>query len=211
MPWQKSFDTDDALGKAMAAFWERGYAATSMQDLVDCMGIGRGSLYAAFGDKRRLFLRALAHYDDRHRRRWTEHLSACAAPRQAILAAFDEVITTTLDGARDGCLLINTGLEMSPHDDEIAAVVGTALEAMEAFFRDMIQRGQAAGEIAASVDAPDTARGLLALLAGLRVLSRSRPEEALMRAVARQAEALLGQAENNLQGLERTVKTGRTP
>jgi len=199
MPWEKSFDTDDVLGKAMAAFWARGYEATSMHDLVDCMGIGRGSLYAAFGDKRRLFLRALAHYDDRHRRRWTERLSACASPRQAILAAFDEVIAATLDGSRDGCLLINTALEMSPHDDEIAAMVGTALEEMEEFFRDMIERGQTAGEIAASVDAPDTARGLLALLAGLRVLSRARPDEALMRGVARQAEVLL----------ERTLKTRR--
>ena len=98
----------------------------------------------------------------------------------------------TLDGSRDGCLLINTSLEMSPHDGEIAAVVGKALEAMEAFFRDMIQRGQTAGEISPALDAADAARGLLALLAGLRVLSRSRPEEALMRGVARQAEALLG-------------------
>ena len=191
MPWKKSFDADDVLGKAMAAFWARGYEATSMQDLVDCMGIGRGSLYAAFGDKRRLFLRALAHYDDRHRRRWTERLSACASPRRAILAAFDEVIAATLDGSRDGCLLVNTALEMSPHDDEIAAVVSKALEEMEAFFRTMVQRGQAAGEISPALDATETAQGLLALLAGLRVLSRSRPEEALMRGVARQAEACL--------------------
>ena len=192
MPWEKSFDTDDALGKAMAAFWARGYEATSMQDLVGCMGIGRGSLYAAFGDKRRLFLRALALYDARYRRRWTERLSTSTSPRQAILAAFDDVIAATLNGARDGCMLINTGLEMSAHDGEIAAVVGKALEEMEAFFRNMVQRGQAAGEISPALDAAETARGLLALLAGLRVFSRSRPEEALMRGVARQAEALLG-------------------
>lgn len=192
MPWEKSFDTDDVLGKAMAAFWARGYEATSMQDLAGCMGIGRGSIYAAFGGKRRLFLRALALYDDRHGRRWTERLSALASPRQAILSAFDEVIAGKLGGARDGCMMINTGLEMSPHDDEIAAVVARSLEAIEAFFRTMVERGQAAGEISPALDAAETARGLLALMAGLRVLSRSRPEEALMRAVARQAEALLG-------------------
>ena len=206
MPWEKSFDTDDVLGKAMAAFWARGYAATSMQDLVECMGIGRGSLYAAFGDKRRLFLRALAHYDDRHRRRWTERLSAFASPRQAILAAFDEVIAATLEGSRNGCLLINTSLEVSPHDGEIAAVVAQALDGMEAFFRAMVQRGQAAGEMPPALDAAETARGLLALLAGLRVLSRSRPEETLMRAVARQAEVLLGPEGR----LERAVETRRT-
>jgi len=191
MPWEKSFDTDDVLGKAMAAFWARGYEATSMRDLVECMGIGRGSLYAAFGGKRRLFLRALALYDHRHRRRWTERLSACASPRRAILAAFEEVIAATLEGSRDGCLLINTSLEMSPHDGEVATVVAKALEEMEAFFRTMVQRGQAAGEISPALDAAETARGLLALLAGLRVFSRSRPDEALMRGVARQAETLL--------------------
>jgi TetR/AcrR family transcriptional repressor of nem operon len=192
MPWDKSFDTEDALGKAMAAFWAQGYEATSMQDLVDCMGIGRGSLYAAFGDKRRLFLRALALYDDRHRRKWSERLSASMSPRQAILAAFGEVVAATLGGSRDGCLLINTGLELSPHDGEIAAAVSRALGEMEAFFHTMIQRGQKAGELSPALDPVETAQGLLALLAGLRVLSRARPEKALMRGVARQAEALLG-------------------
>jgi TetR/AcrR family transcriptional repressor of nem operon len=201
MPWEKSFDTEDALGKAMAAFWAHGYEATSMQDLVECMGIGRGSLYAAFGDKRRLFLHALAHYDGRYRRRWGARLLASMSPRRAILAAFDEVVAATLGGSRDGCMLINSALEMSPHDPEIAAVVSTALEEMEGFFRTAIQRGQEAGEISPTLDAAETARGLLALLAGLRVLSRARPEEALMRTVAGQAETLLG--------MERTKKPGR--
>lgn len=192
MPWEKTFDTEDALGKAMAAFWARGYEATSMQDLVDCMGIGRGSIYAAFGDKRRLFMRALALYDDRHRRSWTVDISKEKTPREAILAVFDEVIAATLGGSTDGCLLINTGLEMAPHDPEIAAVIGAALEEMEAFFRATVRRGLAAGEIAPDIDADEVARGLLALLAGLRVLSRARPDEALLRAVSRQAEALLG-------------------
>ena len=71
MPWQKSFDSDAALQKAMEAFWARGYEATSMQDLVDCMGLGRGSLYATFGGKRSLFVQALRRYDERHRRDWT--------------------------------------------------------------------------------------------------------------------------------------------
>jgi TetR/AcrR family transcriptional repressor of nem operon len=196
MPWEKTFDTEDALGKAMAAFWARGYEATSMQDLVDCMGVGRGSIYAAFGDKRRLFMRALALYDERHRRGWTERLSGLASPRRAILSAFDEVVAATLDGSRDGCLLINTGLEMSPHDAEVAAAVSMALGEMEAFFRVMVRRGQVAGEIAMDIDTDEAARGLLALLAGLRVLSRARPDEALLRAVSRQAEALLGSVGN---------------
>jgi TetR/AcrR family transcriptional repressor of nem operon len=193
VPWEKTFDTDEALGKAMAAFWARGYQATSMQDLVDCMGIGRGSIYATFGDKRQLFLRSLTRYDDRHRRRWTDRLAAEKAPREAVVAAFDEVIEATLGGARNGCLLVNTALEMSPHDPEIAAVVAAALDEMERFFKKMTLRGQASGDISPDLNAGETAQALLALLAGLRVLSRVRTDAASLRAVARQADAILGE------------------
>ena len=74
MPWKKQFDTDEALAKAMNAFWARGYEATSVQDLVACMGINRGSLYATFGDNRQLFIQALRRYDAQHREAWVAAL-----------------------------------------------------------------------------------------------------------------------------------------
>lgn len=191
MPWERRFDTEVALGKAMEAFWARGYEATSMQDLVDCMGIGRGSLYAAFGGKRALFLQALSRYDAQHRHSWTESLAAGPSPRGAILTAFDDVAEAALDGSRRGCLLINTALEMSARDIEIASAVNGALAEMERFFARMIRAGQARGEIAADIDPNETARTLLALMAGLRVLARARPEPMVMAAVCRQAERLL--------------------
>jgi TetR/AcrR family transcriptional repressor of nem operon len=192
MPWEKQFDVDAALTKAMQAFWARGYEATSMQDLVSCMGINRGSLYATFGDKRSLFIQALRRYDAVHRQAWVAALGETASPRQAILTAFEAVVASVLkDGARDGCLLVNTALELSPHDPEISAIVRAGLAEMEGFFRHMIENGQAAGEIPTGLDAVETARALLGLFIGLRVLSRSRPERALLRAIARQAEALL--------------------
>ncbi len=193
MPWEKQFNTSEALTKAMQAFWARGYEATSMQDLVDCMGINRGSLYATFGDKRSLFIQALRHYDTVHRQAWVRALERAGSPRAAIQGAFEGAIAAVLEeGSRDGCLLVNTALELSPHDREIAEIVGRGLAEMEGFFRTMIEEGQAAGEIPAGVDPIDTARSLLSLFIGLRVLSRSRPEAALLRSVAKQAEALLG-------------------
>ena len=194
MPWDKQFNVDEALTKAMQAFWARGYEATSIQDLVGCMGINRGSLYATFGDKRGLFIQALRHYDAVHREAWIAALlDRAGTPKQAILDAFEGVIATVLeDGRRDGCLLVNTALELSPHDEEIAAIVGQALREMEDFFRRMIEAGQAAGDIPRHVEPVETAQSLLSLFIGLRVLSRSRPEAALLRAIARQAEALLG-------------------
>ena len=156
------------------------------------MGINRGSLYATFGDKHNLFVAALRRYDDRHRAAWVAGLARSATAREAILGTFEGAIAAVLEqGARDGCLLVNTALELSPHDAEVAEVVAQGLSEMEGFFRAMIERGQAAGEIAAGRDAAETARALLSLFIGLRVLSRSRPEAPLLRSIARQAAALL--------------------
>ena len=151
MPWEKQFDVDQALAKAMQAFWARGYEATSMQDLVTCMGLNRGSLYATFGDKRSLFIQALRHYRTVHLHDWVAALSRAHGPRDTIIAAFDQAIATVVEGgSRDGCLLVNTALELSPHDEEVSEFVSACLIEMEAFFRNTIEHGQAAGEI------PDT-------------------------------------------------------
>ena len=192
MPWEKQFDDAEVLEKAMQAFWARGYEATSIQDLVDCMGLNRGSIYAAFGDKRRLFLRALRHYETYHRRSWLETLQARHTPRAAILSVFDGAIGAALsDRSRSGCFLVNTAIELSPHDREVADAVATGLRETEGFFRDRILDGQDSGEIPAHIDAVGTARTLLGLLTGLRVLARSRPERPLLEALADQAAALL--------------------
>ena len=192
MPWEKQFDSDEVLGKAMQAFWAKGYEATSLQDLVACMGINRGSLYATFGDKRRLFLQALRRYDRLHRVDWVEGLCAGKAPKAAILAVFDGAIDMALrGGSRDGCLLVNTAQELSPHDPEVAAIVEASLAGMEAFFREKVGAGKVIGEIPDKVEATQAGRALLGLLVGLRVLSRSRPEPALLRALRRQAEEIV--------------------
>jgi TetR/AcrR family transcriptional repressor of nem operon len=192
MPWEKKFDETEALDKAMLAFWAHGFEATSVQDLVDCMGLNRGSIYAAFGGKRQLFLRALSHYESSRRRAWLEALKRDHSPRAAILALFQGAIGAALsDPDRSGCFLINTAIELSPHDEEIAETVAAGLSETEAFFHALIVEGQSAGEIPDHVDPLGTARTLLGLLAGLRVLARSRPERALLETLSRQAAALL--------------------
>jgi TetR/AcrR family transcriptional repressor of nem operon len=88
-------------------------------------------------------------------------------------------------------LLINTALELSPHDKEVADFVGTCLADMEAFFRDRIEQAQAAGDIPGHVAPVETARALLGLFVAIRVFARSRPDEPLLRSLTDQAEALL--------------------
>lgn len=192
MPWEKQFDESAALDKAMQAFWAHGYEATSIQDLVDAMGLHRGSIYAAFGSKRQLFIRALAYYEVEHRRAWLQSLKEHHGPRAAILAVFEGAIGAALsDRSRSGCLLVNTAVELSPHDPEIAETVAKGLRETEDFFRELILDGQRNGEIKSRIDPIRTAQALLGLLAGLRVLSRSRPEPGLLEAIADQADAIL--------------------
>ena len=93
----KEFDEHEALMKAMRLFWVHGYKATSIQDLVDGMGIGRGSLYGTFGGKRSLFMRALRHYDQERAKQCYKDLSTSKPPRQAVLKPFESVAETVLD------------------------------------------------------------------------------------------------------------------
>ena len=191
MPRKKEFDVDLVLDKAMTAFWSRGYEATSLNDLLDCMQIQRASLYNAFGDKRTLFLETLRRYEvARHAQ--IVALAKTHSPRRAILRLFQDIITAVLEnGSREGCFLVNTALELSPHDEEMAQLVGQAFSRRERFFRKMIEKGRASGEISQTVGPTPTARALLSLCIGLRVLSRSRPEKTLLQSIAKQAEALL--------------------
>ena len=193
MSRKKEFDVDTVLHKAMLAFWDRGYEATSLNDLLDCMGIQRASLYNAFVDKHTLFLDTLRRYESVVRQADIAKRLKMSSPRQAILSLFDDTITVVVEhGARNGCCLINTALELSPHDEEVAEFIRKALTHMEQqFFRKLIEKGRANGEIDKSVLPAQTARALLSLFIGLIVLSRSRPEKLLLQSIAHQAETLL--------------------
>lgn len=188
MPWQKQFDTDEALEKAMQAFWQHGYEATSMQDLVDCMGVNRGSLYATYGDKHAIFVAALLRYDEKMRRDFIGQIEASLAPRDAIRRMFEVFAdNVSVRGPNRGCFLTNTALELAAHDREVAGIVAHAQEEIEAFFLRAIRSGKTRGEIAASVKPTETARGLLASLIGVVVLSRSRPDKTLLHTVINDA------------------------
>jgi len=184
MPWEKQFDADEVLDRAMQAFWARGYQATSLQDLVQCTGINRGSLYSAFTDKRALFIAALRRYDSKNRRELLARLEQAFEPRDAIRELF-LAFTRQVDerGGNRGCFLTNTALELAAHDPEVGRLVAASQQKIEAFLARMIRKGQAGGQIPAELKAAKTARGLLASLIGLIVLTRSRPQRALLDAI----------------------------
>lgn len=183
MPWEKQFNRQEALDTALQAFWSRGYEPTSMQDLVDCTGVNRGSLYATFGDKRTLFLEALNAYDQ-GRRKMLAAFEARHTPREAIRQVFLAFTTEISErGGNRGCFLTNTALELAAHDAEIRRIVSNAQEDVEAFFSRMIKTGKAKGNIPGHVKPAETARGLLASLLGVLVLTRSRPDRKLLQGI----------------------------
>jgi TetR/AcrR family transcriptional repressor of nem operon len=191
MPWEKNFDVDDALRKAGATFWSQGYQATSMCDLLDAMGIQKGSFYDTYGSKQEAYLRSLEQYTGER----FGHISQVAeglAPKDALRAQIDEIHSECTGSlGHRGCMLINCALELAHSDMAAQRQVQRAIEAHEQSFQDLIEAGQAAGEIPAQLDAAATAKSMLALVVGMRVFSRSGATKASLRTLADQALALL--------------------
>ena len=184
MPWEKQFDVDEMLDKAMQAFWTRGYQGTSVQDLVQSTGVNRGSLYATYPDKHALFIAALRMYDDANRASLLADLEARHEPRKAIRELFLAFVSASSEGgANRGCFLTNTALELAAHDKKARRIVANAQKEIEAFFLRMIRKGIDQGKINPGVRPAEAASGLLASVIGLTVLARSRPERALLLAV----------------------------
>lgn len=184
MPWEKRFDVDQTLARAMETFWSHGYEATSMQDLVDATGVNRASLYATYGDKRELFLAALKRYDGAVRQRMLAELARTCPPAEAIAAVFDKFIDQTrAPGGNWGCFIVNTTLELAAHDTEIAELVNIAQDEIEGFFLAMIRKGQQSGQFDSARDATVLAHQMLASLLGLLVMIRSRPKAEYLHAV----------------------------
>jgi TetR/AcrR family transcriptional repressor of nem operon len=187
----REFDEEAVLDAAVQCFWEHGYEATSVRDLIQKTGITGASLYNAFGDKRALYQKALDHYVedsvlDRIRR------CEALAPREAINAFFAEIVRRSLDDHQHkGCMLVNAALDVAPNDRGFQRIVAAVLIRVEEFFLGRIEAGQVDRTITRSLAAKTLARHLLGVLMGVRVLARVRPERALLEGVVSGALALL--------------------
>ena len=177
----KEFEPERALTRAMDLFWRRGYEATSVHDLLEEMGIGRGSMYDTFGDKRALFLAALDRFEETRVSRADEILEGSASAVEGIRRLFE----TTIEGLvsyepRRGCLLANTAVELAPHDEEVAGRISRYVRRTEDAFERALVRGRATGEIPADKDPKALARFLVSILHGVRVLARAGVDRAVL-------------------------------
>jgi TetR/AcrR family transcriptional regulator, transcriptional repressor for nem operon len=148
----KAFDREVALEKAMYAFWRRGYEATSMQDLVDAMGINRQSLYDTFGDKHELYLEALEHYRCGEATTFTAPLSEPKPLRQRLEKMFDFLIEEAVsDKDRKGCFIANATLERANQDKAVKKFVESNFENSVKYFEQVFTSAKHKGELAQSL------------------------------------------------------------
>ncbi|MCF6470602.1 TetR/AcrR family transcriptional regulator [Nonomuraea sp. MG754425] len=188
----KEFDPDAALQKALELFWERGYEATSMADLVQHLGIARASIYATFGGKHDLYVQALERYLQTCDPNVVEVLSqpgpALPAVRSLIEAYTEESLC---DQRRRGCMVVNAAVEVMPRDPQIARRVEASWDTLETALTSALTRARAQGEISADKDPRALARFLLVLMQGIRVLGRAHPDSGRLRDATAQALAVL--------------------
>jgi TetR/AcrR family transcriptional repressor of nem operon len=188
----REFDPDAALDKSVRVFRERGYHATSIADLTEAMKLASGSVYKAFKDKRAVFLAA---FDREAIVRWEklrQLLSAVKSGRDRVRVALTFIAESShgVEGKR-GCLIVGTAAELATFDPEVAQRVKAALDKNERLMVDLIRQGQADGSIPATIDRKVTARLILCLLQGMRVIGKTGRKRTEMRAVANAAMKLL--------------------
>ncbi len=172
----KQFDRNEVLDRAMSVFWQSGYQATSIQDLVDATGVNRGSLYATFGDKCGLFLAVLDHYAERIASPTMTELDD-PDPRRAIEGMFESIIRRNSDPAWPrGCLDTNTSLECPNAGDIIGRKIAERMVRQESAIYHVLRRAQREGSLDPKQDARAMARFFLGVAQGLNVVNRAAPD-----------------------------------
>lgn len=167
----RSFDPDQALDRAMTLFWQRGYAGTSVAQLVEETGVNRHSLYETFGDKRALYMKALERFD----RRYFGKMISDLAEAPGGLAAIERFLTRLSERLQDeramrGCMMLNTVVQRADVGDEVANFVHEKLKDLYRAMRSAIRDGQAAGEIRADFDANEATRFIAVIAEGMTLM-----------------------------------------
>ena len=188
----REFDEERVLGQALGVFHAKGFDGATLDELEQATGLGRGSLYGAFGDKRALFRKALALYLDTALRERVARLQCPEAGRAEIVALFRGVAHDAMgDRERKGCMVTNCSIELADRDPDLACQAARSLDLFERGFATAIRQAQARGEIGAARDPVRLARFLTIYMEGMLVLARVRPDAAwLDDAVAAVEEAL---------------------
>ena len=187
----KAFDKDDALAAAMGVFWRSGYERASLDVLLKAMGISKQSLYDTFGDKRALYLKALAHYREQTLTSMRTLFASVGSARDAFSRLLLGLSAESEEQHARGCLLLSANLERETNDVVIAQFLRENQAAVEKIFADAITRGQARGELSKTLDPQSVARFFAVTIQGMRAMARLKSDRRALRQVARVALAAL--------------------
>jgi TetR/AcrR family transcriptional repressor of nem operon len=188
MAGKKAFLPDQALEKVMGLFWKQGYEGSSVEDIVQCTGLGRGSLYDTFGDKHALYLACLRRYLAAYRGKVVVLQEQAGSLPEILERFFQECIDDLLsDPARRGCFLVNATIEMALHDPEVNQIVQPALQEIEEGFYRVLIKAQVAGELAWTCDPHQFAHFLQGTLISIRVLARAHQDRRVLQDVVKTA------------------------
>ena len=186
------FDRDQAIDQALKLFWQRGYAATSLPDLLATMGIARSSFYSSFGDKRSLFLECLERFGDRTRAILTD--AADVQPPLAAIQHFFQSTTAATSAQRlaHGCLMVNSVLELAEVDPDLKAAAQGQLDRIQDTFELLLAEAMERGDLETPHTPGELAEVLMTLNLGIRVQSRKMENPAMVARNINTSLALLG-------------------
>ncbi len=192
MPRVKQFKEEVVLQKAVEVFWKNGYHATSIQDLVDALGINRASIYHTFGDKEKLFERAFSLYRQSSRDSLRGFLAGYPSIREGFLALFKQAIDDSIsDPNYKGCFVVNSITELIPGESTIKPLLADHNLGITRLFEEYLQKGVDSGEISPEKDIEAIAFMLFTLYNGLQVVTKVSPERESLTAMVRTALMVL--------------------
>ncbi len=188
----KQFDRHAALDGAMSVFWAKGYHGTSMQDLVDELGVNRQSLYDTFGGKHELFEAALDRYRELQALPVRRALEGEGPVGDILRDFFNGMITALIDSRGKGCFMVNSTTELAAQDEAVFGRCSANARQLEAAFTGLMVRAQQTGEIASDRSAVQLARFLLSTLNGLAVTAKATRDRKILGDVVEVALSALG-------------------
>lgn len=173
----KSFDQTEVLKKIQKLFQDKGFNGTSVDDLVNASGLSRSSLYDTFGDKESLYIASLELYRAQNTAELVEKINQSTDARKTITEIFDYILTDSRNSDRLGCLMVNTAIELAPHEKKIAKAVDENMTVFQDAMIKLIRKAQAKGEVSKTYSPESLSTMILTAINGLRVAEKWGTEE----------------------------------
>ena len=171
----RGFDVEEALDVAVELFWQQGYEGTPIQALCHAMSVQPGSVYAAFGSKRDLFVAALRRYIETVSAEAVDRINSAPSGLQGLRDYFGHLVDAMVDGKRArGCLVTNSLVEFATRDPELAGMFQLHLARLQTSFAAALARARAQGELRPGAG-PESAGMLVAVVQGMNVMAKNHP------------------------------------